>query len=149
MEQTLIILKPDSLQRGLAGEIIKRFESRGLKIAAMKLMQISKEKAEEHYAEHKGKPFYAGTVAYMTSSPVIVMVLEGKDAVAVARATMGATNPVNADPGTIRADFGINIGRNLVHGSDSVETAKREIALYFSKEEIVSYQRAIDAWLTE
>jgi nucleoside-diphosphate kinase len=149
IERTLIIIKPDGVQRNLVGQVIARFESRGLRIAGMKLMQIARPLAEEHYAEHKGKGFYEGTVSYMTSSPVVVMVLEGPDAVAASRATMGATNPLNAQPGTIRADFGMNISRNLVHGSDKVETAEREIRLYFKPDELVTYQRAADKWLSE
>jgi nucleoside-diphosphate kinase len=149
MERTLIIIKPDGVQRALVGNIISRFEQRGLRIAGMKLIQISRELAEEHYAEHKGKGFYEGTVTYMTSAPVVVMVLEGPDAVAASRATMGATNPLNAAPGTIRADFGLNISRNLVHGSDKPETAEREIKLYFQPGELLSYARAGDGWLKE
>ena len=148
-ERTLIIVKPDGVQRALVGKVIARFESRGLRIAGMKLMQISRALAEEHYAEHKGKPFYEGTVKYMTSAPVVVLVLEGPDAIAAARATMGATNPLNAQPGTIRADFGLNISRNIVHGSDKPETAEREIKLYFKPDELVGYERAGDKWLTE
>ena len=149
IERTLIIIKPDGVQRNLVGDVIGRFEKRGLKIAAMKLIQISRALAEEHYAEHKGKGFYEGTVKYMTSSPVVVMVLEGPNAVANARQTMGSTKPSEAAPGSIRADLGLDISRNLVHGSDKPETAAREIALYFKPEEIVSYQRAADGWLSE
>ncbi len=149
MERTLVIIKPDGVQRALVGEIIKRFEARGLRIAGMKLMQIPRETAERHYAEHKGKPFYEGTVAYVTSAPVVVMCLEGPDAVAAVRATMGATNPLNAPPGSIRGDFGLNISRNLVHGADKPETAARELALYFREDELVSYERAGDRWLVE
>lgn len=149
IERTLIIVKPDGVQRALVGQVIARFESRGLRIAGLKLMRISRALAEEHYAEHRGKPFYEGTVNYMTSAPVVVMALEGPDAIAAARATMGATNPLNAQPGTIRADFGLNISRNIVHGSDKPETAEREINLYFRPEELLSYERAGDAWLTE
>lgn len=149
MERTLIIIKPDGVQRALVGDVIKRFEQRGLRLAGLKLIQISRATAEEHYAEHKGKGFYEGTVAYMTSAPVVVMVLEGPDAVAASRATMGATNPLNAAPGTIRADFGLNISRNLVHGSDKPETAEREIKLYFQPGELLSYARAGDGWLKE
>ena len=149
IERTLIIIKPDGVQRALVGKVIERFESRGLRLAGLKLMRIPRQLAEEHYAEHKGKPFYAGTVAYMTSAPVVVMVLEGPDAIAAARATMGATNPLNAGPGTIRADFGMNISRNIVHGSDKPETATREIALYFAPDELLSYERSGDKWLTE
>ena len=149
MERTLIIIKPDGVQRALVGDVIKRFEARGLRLAGLKLMQIPRALAEEHYAEHKGKGFYEGTVTYMTSAPVVVMVLEGPDAVAASRATMGATNPLNAAPGTIRADFGLNISRNLVHGSDKPETAEREIKLYFQPGELLSYARAGDGWLKE
>jgi nucleoside-diphosphate kinase len=149
IERTLIIIKPDGVQRNLVGDVIGRFEKRGLKIAAMKLIQISRALAEEHYAEHKGKGFYEGTVKYMTSSPVVVMVLEGPNAVMNARQTMGSTKPSEAAPGSIRADLGLDISRNLVHGSDKPETAAREIALYFKPEEIVSYQRAADGWLSE
>ncbi len=149
MERTLVIIKPDGVQRALVGEIIKRFEARGLRIAGMKLMQISRETAERHYAEHKGKSFYEGTVAYVTSAPVVVMCLEGPDAVAAVRATMGATNPLNAPPGSIRGDFGLSISRNLVHGADKPETAARELALYFNEDELVSYERAGDKWLME
>ncbi|MBX7214165.1 MAG: nucleoside-diphosphate kinase [Thermoflexales bacterium] len=149
MERTLIIIKPDGVQRALIGDVITRFERRGLRLAALKLIKISRQTAEAHYAEHKGKPFYEGTVAYMTSAPVVVMVLEGPDAIAAARATMGATNPLNAAPGTLRADFGINISRNIVHGSDKPETAEREIALYFQPGELQQYTRAGDGWLKE
>ena len=149
IERTLVIIKPDGVQRNLVGEVLRRFESRGLRIAALKLMQIPRATAEDHYAEHKGKGFYEGTVSYMTSAPVVVFVLEGPDAIAASRTTMGATNPLNAQPGTIRADYGINISRNIIHGSDKPEPAEREIKLYFKPEEIISYQRAGDAWLSE
>ncbi len=149
MERTLVIVKPDGVQRALVGEIIKRFESRGLRIAGMKLMRISRETAEQHYAEHKGKGFYDGTVAYMTSAPVVVLCLEGPDAVAAVRATVGATNPLNAAAGTIRGDFGLNISRNLIHAADKPETAVRELALYFSEADMISYERAADKWLKE
>ena len=149
IERTLVIIKPDGVQRNLVGEVLRRFEGRGLRIAALKLIQIPRATAEDHYAEHKGKGFYEGTVSYMTSAPVVVFVLEGPDAIAASRATMGATNPLNAQPGTIRADYGINISRNIIHGSDKPETAEREIKLYFKPEEIISYQRAGDAWLSE
>lgn len=149
MERTLIIVKPDGVQRSLVGEIIARFERRGLRIAGMKLMQITRALAEEHYAEHKGKGFFEGTVKFMTSAPVVVMCLEGPNAIAAARQTMGATRPPEAAPGTIRADFGLDVSRNIVHGSDAPATAEREVALYFKPEELVSYTRAGDAWLKE
>ncbi|MGD9029294.1 MAG: nucleoside-diphosphate kinase [Anaerolineae bacterium] len=149
MERTLIIMKPDAVQRGLIGRIITRFERRGLRIAAMKLMQITRELAERHYAIHEGKPFYEPLLAYITSSPVVVTVLEGNDAIEIARRTMGATNPDEAAPGTIRADFGLEIGRNLVHGSDGPETAAFEVPLFFEEEEILSYNRSLDPWIFE
>lgn len=149
MERTLIIIKPDGVQRALVGEIISRFERRGLRLAGLKLIQISRALAEEHYAEHKGKGFFEGTVQFMTSAPVVVMVLEGPNAIATARQTMGATKPNEAAPGTIRADFGLDISRNIVHGSDKAETAEREVSLYFKPEELISYQRAGDVWLKE
>jgi nucleoside-diphosphate kinase len=149
VERTLIIIKPDGVQRGLAGEIISRFERRGLRIAAMKMIWIDEPLAQEHYAVHQGKPFYEGLISYITSSPVLVMVLEGHDAIEIARRTMGATAPANAAPGTIRADFGLEIGRNLVHGSDGPQTAEREVALFFNREEILSWERDVDRWIFE
>lgn len=149
MERTLIIIKPDAVQRGLIGEIITRFERRGLRIAAMKLIHIDKALAERHYAIHKGKPFYEPLIQYITSSPVVVMALEGNDAIEIARRTMGATKPAEAAPGTIRADFGMEIGRNLVHGSDGPDTAAIEVPLFFPGEEIVSYVRDVDRWIFE
>jgi len=149
VERTLIIIKPDAVQRGLIGEIIARFERRGLRIVGMKLMQIDEALARRHYAVHEGKPFYEPLVAYITSGPVVVMALEGKDAIAIARRTMGATNPAEALPGTIRADFGIEIGRNLVHGSDGPETAAFELDLFFEEGELLRYERAIDPWVSE
>jgi nucleoside-diphosphate kinase len=149
MERTLIIVKPDGVQRALVGEIISRFERRGLRLAGLKLIQISRALAEEHYAEHKGKGFFEGTVQFMTSAPVVVMVLEGPNAIAAARQTMGSTKPNEAATGSIRADFGLDISRNIVHGSDKAETAEREIKLYFKPEELISYQRAGDVWLKE
>lgn len=149
MERTLIIIKPDAVQRGLIGPIIHRFERRGLRIAAMKLMQITSDLAQRHYAVHKGKPFYEPLVSYITSAPVVVMILEGKNAIEIARRTMGATNPVDADPGTIRADFGIEIGRNLVHGSDGPETADFEVSLFFDEAEVLSWRRDLEPWISE
>ena len=149
MERTLIIIKPDAVQRGLIGKIIARFERRGLRMVAMKLIHIDKVLAERHYAIHKGKPFYAPLIQYITSSPVVVMALEGNDAIEIARRTMGATNPAEAAPGTIRADFGLEIGRNLVHGSDGPETAAIEVPLFFTEEEIMSYKRDTDRWIFE
>ena len=149
MERTLVIIKPDAVQRGLIGEIVRRFERRGLRIAAMKMIQISTDLAERHYAVHKGKPFYEGLIRYITSAPVVVMVLEGNRAIEIVRSTMGATDPAKAAPGTIRADLGMDIGRNLVHGSDSPETAAFEIPLFFAEEEILSYSRVVDPWIYE
>ena len=149
VERTLIIIKPDGVQRGLVGPIIGRFEQRGLKIVGLKLMQVSEALARQHYAVHEGKPFFAGLIEYITSGPVVVMVLEATRNIEVARKTTGATNPVNAEPGTIRADFGLEIGRNLVHGSDGPETAAAEIALWFGPDELAAYGRANDRWIFE
>lgn len=149
MERTLIIIKPDAVQRGLIGDIIHRFERRGLRIVAMKLMHIDEDLAGRHYAIHKGKPFYKPLIEYITSSPVVVMVLEGNHAIDIARRTMGATNPAEAVPGTIRADFGLEIGRNLVHGSDGPDTAAFEVPLFFGEDEILSYDRDTDPWIFE
>ena len=133
METTLILIKPDAMQRTLAGTIISRFENRGLKIIAAKLLLVSKELAEEHYGEHAGKPFFTNLVEYITSSPIMALVLAGNDAVKVTRQTIGSTDPKEASPGTIRGDYGIDLGRNLVHGSDSPESAKREINIFFAE----------------
>jgi nucleoside-diphosphate kinase len=149
VERTLIIIKPDAVQRGLIGEIISRFERRGLRTAAMKMIWIDESLANEHYGIHRGKPFFEGLISYITASPVVVMVLEGRGAIEIARQTMGATAPADAAPGTIRADFGLEIGRNLVHGSDGPETAQREIALFFDEEEILSWKRDTDRWIFE
>ena len=149
MERTLVILKPDAVQRGLVGAILDRFERRGLQLVGMRLIQIDGPLAERHYGEHKGKGFYEGLVAYITSSPVVVAVLEGPNAVAVVRTTMGSTNPKDAAPGTIRGDFAVEIGRNLVHGSDSLDSAARELGLYFADEDLVAYRRAVQPWVTE
>lgn len=147
MEKTLIILKPDAIQRGLAGRIITRFEEKGLQIAAMKAMKVSKDLAEKHYAVHKGKPFYERLVQYITSSPVIVMVLQGVNAIAISRKMMGATFGSKAEPGTIRGDFGVSNSFNLIHGSDSPEAAAFEIGLYFKPEDLLSYERASEKWI--
>jgi nucleoside-diphosphate kinase len=149
VERTLIIIKPDAVQRGLIGQIIHRFERRGLRIVAIKFMQISAQLARRHYAVHEGKPFHEPLVAYITSGPVVMLILEGKDAIQVARRTMGATNPAQADPGTIRADWAVEVGRNLVHGSDGVETAAFEIPLFFREDEILSWERSLDRWICE
>jgi len=149
MERTLILIKPDGVQRGLMGQIVDRFERRGLKLLGMKFIQMSRELAERHYEVHKERPFYADLVAYITSGPVVAMVWEGKNAIAAARASMGVTNPVAAGPGTIRGDFAMEIGRNLVHGSDGEETAVREVALFFSPDELVNWSRNTDSWIRE
>jgi nucleoside-diphosphate kinase len=149
LERTLVIIKPDAVQRGLIGEIVTRFERRGLRIAALKLIHIDEPLARRHYAIHEGKPFYEPLIHYITSSPVVVMVLEGSDAIEIVRRTMGATNPAEAAPGTIRADLGLEIGRNLVHGSDGPETAAFEVGIFFTEEEILSYGRDADCWIFE
>lgn len=149
MERTLVIVKPDGIQRGLAGRIIQRLEQRGLRIAAMKLIQIDDSLARRHYAPHEGKPFFSGLIQYITSGPVVVAVMEGTNAVNCVRQSMGATDPAQADPGTIRADLALEIGRNLVHGSDSVESASKEIEIFFSEDEICGYERSVDRWLFE
>lgn len=149
MERTLILVKPDGVQRGLAGEIMARFERRGLKLVGMKFMQMSPALAEAHYGVHKERPFYNSLVEYITSGPIVAMVWDGKDAIAAARATMGATNPVAAAPGTIRGDFGMEIGRNLVHGSDSPENAVKEVNLFFNANELVDWMRTTDRWIRE
>lgn len=149
MERTLVLLKPDSIQRGLAGEVISRLERRGLKFVAMKLMKVSEDLAHRHYGEHVGKPFFDGLVKFITSSPIVAMVVEGENAVEVVRNAIGATNPTQAGPGTIRGDLALTIGMNLVHGSDSPESARREIDIFFQPQEIVEYSRNIDAWIIE
>jgi nucleoside-diphosphate kinase len=149
MERTLLIIKPDAVQRGLIGPILTRLERRGLRFAALKLMQITPELAARHYAIHQGKGFYEGLIEFITSGPVVVAVVEGNNAIEMMRRTMGATNPLQAEPGTIRADFGLEIGRNLVHGSDGPETAAYEIPLFFAEDEILGYDRAVDDWINE
>ena len=149
MERTLIIVKPDGVQRGLVGQVLGRFEARGFKLAGLKMMQISRQLAERHYAEHQGKPFYEGLVAFITSAPAVVGVVEGPGAIAVVRAMMGATNPANADAGTIRGDFAVTMSYNVIHGSDSLASAEREIALFFDPSELLDYRRAGDTWVMD
>ena len=149
MERTLIIIKPDGVERGLIGPIVSRFEQRGLKIVAMKMVQVSNKLARQHYAVHEGKPFFEPLIEYITSSPVVVMALEGPEAIQAARNTIGATKPVEAAPGSIRGDFGMMVGRNLVHGSDSPENAAIEISLWFDETELITYDRAVDRWILE
>lgn len=149
IEKTYVMIKPDGVQRGFVGRIVQRFEDRGLNVCAMKMMRIPRELAERHYEEHKGKAFFEPLLAYITSGPVVCMVAEGENAVAMCRAMMGKTNPQDAAPGTIRGDFGQVTGRNLIHGSDSPESAKREIKLFFNDYEIQKYDKADEAWLFE
>ncbi len=148
-EQTLVLVKPDGVQRGLAGEVISRLERRGLKLVGMKLMQVSDELARQHYGEHVDRPFFGGLVSFITSSPIVAMVWEANNAVEIVRNSMGQTNPVGSAAGTIRGDLGIDIGRNLVHGSDSPESAEREVNLFFRPEEILTYERSVDSWVNE
>lgn len=149
MERTLVLIKPDALQRSLAGEILSRLERRGLKIVALRLMRIDEALARRHYAEHEGKPFLDSLVGFITSSPVIAAVFEGPNAVEVVRRVMGTTDPQQAEPGTIRGDFGLYIQSNLIHGSDSQEAAQREIALFFDEKDILSWDRSIDPWVSQ
>ncbi|ADG81094.1 nucleoside-diphosphate kinase [Thermincola potens] len=149
MERTYVMIKPDGVQRNLIGEIITRFERKGLKIVGLKMLQMDRAMAEKHYAEHTGKPFFEGLVSYITSGPVVAMVLEGKDVVATARAMNGATNPANAGPGTIRGDYAIEVGRNVIHASDSIDSANREIAIYFTENELCEYKKVLDDWIYE
>lgn len=150
VQRTFVAIKPDGVQRGLVGEIVSRFEKRGLKLVGMKFMQVTRELAETHYGEHKGKPFFEGLVGFITSGPVVAMVWEGKDAIALARNTIGATNPGSAAPGTIRGDFAVEIGRNIVHGSDGPESAKREIGIFFKDAELAGdWNRTVQCWVSE
>lgn len=149
MERTLVLVKPDGVQRGLVGEVIARLERRGLKLVAAKFLTVQRSLAEEHYAVHQGKPFYDGLVQYITSAPVMAMVWEGPNAVAAVRQTMGATRPYEAAPGTIRHDFALTVGRNLTHASDSPENGEKEVALWFKPEELVEWNRPIDPWIFE
>lgn len=149
MEQTYIMIKPDAVQRGLMGEIISRIEKRGLKVAAMKLKVMSEENAKEHYKEHEARPFFASLIEYVTSGPSVSMVVEGKNAISIMRAVNGATNPVDALPGTIRGDLAIETGRNVVHASDSEESAQREISIHFGDQEIVDYSKIDEVCLYE
>jgi nucleoside-diphosphate kinase len=147
MERSLVLIKPDAIQRGLAGEIISRLEKKGLKIVAMKMLHMDKNLAQRHYAIHKGKAFFDDLVNFITSSPIIAIIFQGKNAVEIIRRMMGETDPAKASGGTIRGDLGIDIGHNLVHGSDSLENASKEIDLFFSAEEIFNYDRELDAWI--
>lgn len=149
MERTYLMVKPDGVQRGLVGEVISRFEKKGLKIVGLKMLKIPRETAERHYAEHAGKPFFGPLVEYITSGPVVAMVVEGKDVIATAREMMGATNPLKAAQGTIRATYGMDLGRNVIHGSDSATSADREIGIFFGPGELVDYGRDLDGWIYE
>jgi nucleoside-diphosphate kinase len=149
MERTYLMVKPDGVQRNLAGEIVSRFERRGFKIVGLKMFTITKEQAENHYGEHAGKPFFTSLVDYITSGPVVAMVLEGKNVISAARDMMGATDPLKAAPGTIRNTYGIDMGRNVIHGSDSPTSAAREIGIFFRDDELNQYDRFVDKWLYE
>lgn len=149
MERTFLAIKPDGVQRGLVGEIIRRFEAKGFTLAGLKFMSVSRQLAEQHYDVHREKPFFAGLVEFITSGPVVAMVWEGDGVVAAARKMIGATNPLTSEPGTIRGDFGVSIGRNLIHGSDAVDTANREIDLWFKQEELASWQPSLSSWVYE
>ncbi len=149
MERTLVLVKPDGVERGLIGEVTSRLERRGLRLVAARFMQVSKQLAETHYAIHKGKPFYEGLISYLTSAPVMAMVWEGPNAVAAVRQTMGATRPTEAAPGTLRHDFALEVGRNLTHASDEPANAEKEVALWFKPDELVDWKRDIDRWVFE
>jgi nucleoside-diphosphate kinase len=149
LERSLVLVKPDGVQRGLIGEVIARLERRGLRLVASKFLNVSKDLAEKHYAEHKGKPFYNGLIEYITSAPVMALVWEGPDAVAAIRQTMGATKPTEAAPGSLRHDFALQIGRNLTHASDKPGRGEKEVALWFNENELISWQRDVDRWVFE
>lgn len=149
MERTFIAVKPDGVQRGIVGEIVRRFETKGFTLVGLKLLHVSKELAGQHYDVHKERPFFPGLVEFITSGPVVAMVWEGDGVIASARKLIGATNPLTSEPGTIRGDYGVSIGRNLIHGSDAPETAQREIGLWFKDEELVSWQPTMTPWLYE
>ncbi|NEQ73792.1 MAG: nucleoside-diphosphate kinase [Okeania sp. SIO2C9] len=149
MERTFIAIKPDGVQRGLVAEIIGRFEKKGFTLVGLKMMMVSRELAEQHYDVHREKPFFNGLVEFIISSPIVAMVWEGEGVVASARKIIGATNPLNSEPGTIRGDYGISIGRNLIHGSDAIETAQREISLWFKEEELATWEPSLTKWIVE
>lgn len=147
MERTFVMVKPDGVQRGLVGEIIARFERKGLRLVALKMTQLSRETAEKHYEVHKERQFFPSLIRFITSSPIVAMVWEGRDAVNVVRGLMGSTDAAKAEPGTIRGDYGLDVGNNLVHGSDSLENAEREIAVFFTPDELNEYNRTIEGWI--
>lgn len=149
MQRTLVLIKPDGVQRGLIGEIIDRLEQRGLKLIALKMMRLPRDTAAQHYAEHEGKPFYEGLLTFITSGPIVAMIWEGREAVTVVRSLMGSTDPLKALPGTIRGDLALDLGMNLIHGSDSPARAEVEMALFFDRAELHTYERTIDRWIRE
>ncbi len=149
MQRTLVLIKPDGVQRGLVGEILGRLEGRGLKLIALKMMEVSRELATRHYAEHQGKPFYEGLLSFITGGPIVAMIWEGREAVTVVRSLMGATDPLKAAPGTIRGDLALDHGMNLIHGSDSPSRAEAEMALFFTAKELHEYERTADRWIRE
>lgn len=149
MERTFLMIKPDGVQRNLVGEIIQRLETKGFTLVGLKLMSVSRELAEQHYGVHKDKPFFAGLIEFITSGPVVAMVWEGDGIIASARKMIGATNPLNAEPGTIRGDLGVTVGRNIIHGSDGIDTAEAEIKLWFKDEELVTWQPTLTPWIYE
>ena len=148
-EKTLVLVKPDGVQRGLVGDILSRFEHKGLKVIALKMLQVTKEMAENHYGEHQGKPFFGGLIEFITAAPLVAIVVEGNNAISVIRKMVGATNPQDAAPGTIRHDFGMHMGRNLIHASDSTESAEKEIGLFFDKNQIIDWKKDVDYWVYE
>ncbi len=149
MERTFIMIKPDGVQRGLVGNIISRFEAKGFTLVGLKALNVSRELAESHYAVHKDRPFFSGLIEFITSGPVVAMVWEGEGVVAGARKLIGATNPLTAEPGTIRGDYGVSVGRNIIHGSDAIETGQTEIALWFKEEEVMNWQPSLTSWIYE
>lgn len=149
MERTFIMIKPDGVQRGLVGNIISRFEAKGFTLVGLKALNVSRELAEEHYAVHKERPFFSGLIEFITSGPVVAMVWEGEGVVAGARKLIGATNPLTAEPGTIRGDYGVSVGRNIIHGSDAIETGQTEIALWFKEEDLINWQPSLTSWIYE
>ena len=149
MERTFVMIKPDGVQRNLVGEVVRRFEGKGWRLAALRMLRVTRVMAESHYQEHLGKPFYPGLVDYITSGPVVAMVWEGKGAVAGARKLIGATSPAEAAPGTIRGDYGVEVGRNVIHGADSAESAAREIGIYFQAADLQAYQKDLERWVYE
>jgi len=149
LERTFLMIKPDGVQRNLVGEVIRRLESKGFTLVGLKLMSVSRELAEQHYDVHKERPFFPGLVKFITSGPVVAMVWQGEGVVASARKIIGATNPLSAEPGTIRGDYGVTVGRNLIHGSDAIETAQREVKLWFKDDELVNWEPSLTSWLYE